>query len=79
MPQQSETGLGNIEYNTVTSEIEKASGSDNIRNAYREYTSQGRYEVGECAVERGNSAAINHFKSNNLWKALSVHLSRLSY
>ena len=78
MPQQSETGLGNIEHNTVTIEIEKASGSDNKRNAYREYTSQGRYEIGKYAVEHGNSAAINHFKSNNLRKALSVRLSRLS-
>ena len=77
MPQQSETGLGNIEYNTVTSEIEKASGSDNKRNA-REYASQGRYEIGKYAVEHGNSAAINHFKSNSLRKALSVRLSRLS-
>ena len=77
MPQQSETALGNIEYNTVTSEIEKPSGSDNKRNAYREYT-QGRYEIGKYAVEHGNSAAINHFKSNYLRKALSVRLSRLS-
>ena len=78
MPQQGETGLGNIEYNTVTSEIEKASGSDSKRNAYREYTSQGRYEIGKYAVEHGNSAAINHFKSNYLRKVLSVRSSRLS-
>lgn len=32
LPQQSETGLGKIEYDTVTSEIEKASGSGNKRN-----------------------------------------------
>ena len=32
LPQQSEAGLGKIEYDTVTSGIEKASGAGNKRN-----------------------------------------------
>lgn len=32
LSQQSEAGLGKIEYDTVTSEIEKASGAGNKRN-----------------------------------------------
>ena len=66
LPQQSEIGLGNIEYNTVTCEIEKASGSGNKRNTYRKYTSQERCEIGKYAAEHCNSAAINHFKSKHL-------------
>ena len=59
MPQQSETRLGNIEYNTVTSEIEKASGSGNQRNAYKKYTSQERYEIDKYAPEHGSSESAN--------------------
>ena len=59
------TGLGKIECNTVTSELENASGSGNKRNAYRKYTSQERNEISYYAAEYGNSAAINNFKAND--------------
>lgn len=63
LPQQSETGLGNIEFNTVTCEIEKASRLGNNQNAYRKCSSTERYKLGKYAAEHGNSAAVNHFKS----------------
>ena len=53
-----------IEYNTVTSEIEKASESGNKWNAYRKHTSQEHYEIRKYAAENGNSSAVSHFKSN---------------
>ena len=58
MPQQAETWLGKIEY-TVTSEIEKALGSGNKRNAYKRYTSQEHYKIGKYAAEHGNSESAN--------------------
>ena len=64
--QQSETRLGDTEHNKVTSKIEKASESGNKRNAYRKYTSQECYEIGNYAAERDNSTVIKHFKSKNL-------------
>ena len=65
LPQQAETWLGKIEY-TVTSEIEKAFGSGNKENAYKNCTCQERYEIGKYATEYGSTATINHSKSKNL-------------
>ena len=71
-------GLGNNEYSAVTKEIKKSSGSENEQiayrksgsgnelNAYRKYIFQELYEICKFAAEHGISAAINHFKSNNL-------------
>ena len=62
MPQPSKTRPGNIEYNTITSEIKKVSGSDNKWNVYRKCTFPERYKIGKYAAEHGN----DHFKLNNL-------------
>ena len=78
MPQQSEIGLFNIEYNTVTSEIEKVSGSGSKRNDYRTCTSQECYEIGKYATDNCNSAVINHFKSKNLEDS-TVHMYESKY
>ena len=55
LPQHSETGLGNIEYNTITGKIETASESGNKWNALKKYTSQECYKIGKYAAEHGNS------------------------
>ena len=34
--------------------------------AYRKYTGQERYQIGKYASENGNTAAVRHFKGNNL-------------
>ena len=58
LPQQAETWLGKIEY-TVTSEIEKAFGSGNKRNAYKRNAFQEHYKIGNYAAEHGNSESAN--------------------
>ena len=63
-PLRRETGLGEVEHATVVGKF--VSAKNKKRKAYRKYTGRERYQIGKYASENGNTAAVRHFKGNNL-------------
>lgn len=65
LPPQNESGLGSVDYNSVTEEVENSLNTKR-RKEYQTFTAEERYQIGKYASEHGNSAAMRYFKFKHL-------------
>ena len=55
--------LGQIDFEAVQNEVEKATQSKKKRGAHCVYSSEERFNIAKYAVENGSSRAVHHFKT----------------
>ena len=55
--------LGQINFEAVQNEVEKATQSKKKRGAYCVYSPEERFNIAKYAVENGSSRAAHHFKT----------------
>ena len=55
--------LGQIDFEAVQNEVEKATQSRKKRGAYCVYSPEERFNIAKYAVENGSSRAAHHFKT----------------